>query len=284
MPTILLPLDLSIRADRALRRASLLAKASNARLHLLHVVENLPSADPIAVGGALPPTIGQLHDQLSRIADCVAAFDAIECDSRVVLGDPIEQIVLAAVEVGASLIVTGPYKRRLKDIIVPSTAEAVAARAHAPVLIANVLPAGSYHRILIPTGLDEASAMIARTVGDVPLGGPHELFMVYIREPLSTLMFSSTHDRDDYLREELRTAETELWNFHEAQGLTERVQRRVRLNRSTIGYEIEAGAAELGCNLIAVASSQKSFLEKLLAGSVAETIVREVATDIIVFP
>ena len=278
MPTILVPIDLSIRSDRALRRASILAKASGSDLRLLHVLE--PPVD----GGASPVAIGQARQRLSQIAIAITEFDGVACESQVAAGEPVEQIALAAEDSGTSLVVTGPHKLRFKDFMFGPTAESLAKRISAPVLIANALPNGRYDRILIPTGLDSASAQIIRSIADLPLGGSHELFTVYIHEPLSTLMFDNQQDREDYRRVELKSADTALCDFLEESQLTDRVQRQVRLNRTTVGSEIEECASELGCDLIAIGSSQKPFFEKMVVGSVAEAVVREVDADIIIFP
>ena len=278
MPTILVPIDLSIRSDRALRRASILAKESGADIRLLHVLGE-PAADGTASGA-----IDKVRQRLSQVASSITAFDGVTCDSRVVSGEPIEQIALAAEESQAALIVTAPHRQRLMDLITSPTAEILAKRSSAPVLIANTLPAGGYRRILVPTGLDSASAQIMQTIANLALGGSHELYTVYIREPLSTLMFDSSEDRANHLREELKGADEDLRTFLEENRLTDRVRRQVRLNRSTVGLEVEECASELGCDAIAIASSQKPFFEKMVMGSVAEAVVREVDTDIIIFP
>lgn len=284
MPAILLPIDLSVRSDRAIRRATILARASGAGLHLLHVVPEAIEPGQVQAGVAPPPTVGELQGRLIRIAEAIVRLDGVECSSRLAIGDPIEQITLAAEDLAVSLIVTGPHKPRLRNLIGRATVEKLCERCPVPVLIANALPAGGYLRILAPTGLDALSAQVLRQIGSLPLGGPHELFTVYIREPAPGLRFDSRPDRDDHRREALEAAHTELSAFLEANELMGEVRPHVRLNRSTLGHEIEGCAAELGCDLIAIGSSQKPFLEKLLVGSVAEAVVREVDADILVFP
>ena len=56
------------------------------------------------------------------------------------------------------------------------------------------------------------------------------------------------------------------------------------MNRSTAGREIEDAAAEIGCDAVAISSSQKPLFEKMIVGSVAEAVVREVDSDIVIFP
>ena len=283
MRTILLPIDFSIRSDRALRRASILAKTSGSKLRLLHVVEGRVVDDQL-VAGPRPPTTGQVRERLAGIADAIGEIDGIKCESHVMSGDAVEQIAIAAKQSDTSLIVCGPHRRRLSDLITSSTAEAVAKRSKVPVLIANALPEGGYNRILVSTGLDAASAQILLTINDLPTGGPHELLAVHIREPLSTLMFDSSQQREAYLCNELESAKQDLSDFLKRYRLGGHAQPHARLNRSTIGLEIEESAAELRCDVIAIASSQKDFLEKLVAGSVGEAVVRDVNLDVLIFP
>ncbi len=278
MPTILVAIDFSIGSDRALRRATILARESGASLHLLHVEE-------AATAEVRRESAAAAYGRLARIARAIAEFDGIVCDSEVVAGDAAEEIAVAAGKLGASLIVTGPHEPRFfLDLISRPTAEALAKRSGVPVLMANTLPALGYNRILVPTGLDRASVQIVESIAASPLRRAPDVFMLYLREPVSALRLNSSEDRDDYLRQELTAARNELRAFIEEHRLTGRVRWEARLNQSTTGREIEDAASEFGCDAVAISSSQKPFLEKLVVGSVAEAVVREVDSDIVIFP
>lgn len=279
MPTILVAVDLSIASDRALRRATILARQCGASLRLIHVIE-----DPAMVE-APRRSATEVRGSLAQIAAAIAELDGIACDSEVVAGDPAEEIAVAATKLEASLIVTGaPKPRPLLDLIARPTAEALAKRSGAPVLVANRLPAMGYERILVATGLDEPSARIVESIAASPLRQAPEIFMVNLREPVSSLRFNSVEDRDEYMRQERAAAETALRAFVEEHGLAGRVHWEVRFNESTAGREIEDAASDFGCDVIAISSSQKPFLERLVVGSVAEAVVREASSDIAIFP
>ena len=279
MPTILAAIDLSLGSDRVLRRATILARESGSSMRLLHVLEE-PNVD-----AASSRTASEASHLLGRIANAISEFDGIACDSQVVFGNAAEQIAIAAEQARASLVVTGPHKQRhLLDLISGPTAEALAMNSSVPVLMANKLPALGYSRILIPTGLDPASVQIVESIAACPLRRVPQLFMVYILESVSSLRFGSTQDREEYLREEHQSGQSALRDFLAENQLADRVRGQVRLNRSTTGREIEDAAVELGCDIVAISYSQKPLLEKLIAGSVAQAVVREVDSDIAIFP
>lgn len=279
MPTILVAVDLSIGSDRALRRATILARESGASLRLLHVHEEQTT------GEVHRQSVAAARGDLVRVARAIAELDGIACDSEVVAGNPAEEIAIAAEKLGADLIVTGPHEPRFfLDLIARPTAEALAKRSGVPVLMANKLPTLGYHRILVPTGLDLASAQVVECVAASPLRRSPAVLMLYLREPVSSLRFNSTEDSDEYVRAELAAAQNALRTFIEDNRLADRVQWEVRLSRSTAGRTIEDVASEFGCDAVAIASSQKPFLEKLVVGSVAEAVVREADCDIVIFP
>ena len=84
MPTILVAVDLSIGSDRALRRATILARESGASLRLLHVHEEQTR------GEVHRQSVAAARGDLVRVARAIAELDGIACDSEVVAGNPAE--------------------------------------------------------------------------------------------------------------------------------------------------------------------------------------------------
>jgi len=138
---IVVPVDFSRHADRAIEYALTLAKPLGACVELLHVVE-----DPFASGGwgsevYVPDIEGlrqkALEDATARLEACRSAIPAGEVPivATVRMGHVAQTIVDYAKAVQADLIVMGTHGRTgLAHFIIGSVAERVVRLAPCPVL------------------------------------------------------------------------------------------------------------------------------------------------------
>lgn len=132
--TIVFPTDFSTASDSALHHAELLAKASGARLLIVHVEE-----PPLAYGG------GELYyglpepdsERIRSMLEGVRPSDpAVPFEHKLTMGDPASEVVRIAAEVGAELIVLGTHGRTgLTRLLMGSVAELIVRRASCPVLV-----------------------------------------------------------------------------------------------------------------------------------------------------
>lgn len=99
MKTILVATDFSARSDRALRRATLLARQSGATLSLIHVVDD-DQARRIIDSERSAAT-----ELLSEQAATLTKIDGVPCDARVIVADPFAGIIRAAEESAPDLLV-----------------------------------------------------------------------------------------------------------------------------------------------------------------------------------
>ncbi|UYV38299.1 universal stress protein [Rhodobacteraceae bacterium D3-12] len=153
MKMIMVATDFSERSDRALRRATLLARQFEAKLHLVHVVDD---DQPKRV-------VDTEHDQASKLlrqlAETIRNVDGVSCDIRVMLASPFAGIVRAAKELGPDLLVMGPHRRQvLSDVFIGTTVERTIRSVACPVLMVNATPAGRYKCVLQTTDLSEGPA------------------------------------------------------------------------------------------------------------------------------
>jgi nucleotide-binding universal stress UspA family protein len=141
--SILLPTDFSECARHAVPVAAEFARLLGARVVCLHVVE--PVVQP-AVGWtplAEPLPSAELGEQLEETAarDLPAfsrseEFEGLEVEDVIARGEPAAEIVRAAEERGAGLIVISSHGRTgLGRILFGSTAESVVRHARCPVLV-----------------------------------------------------------------------------------------------------------------------------------------------------
>jgi nucleotide-binding universal stress UspA family protein len=125
--TILHPTDLSEHSGPAFRLASGLARDHGARLILLHVSPTTPfrSEAPPASRDAL----------LEKLDELAALAPQVPVEVRLKEGDAVAEILAAAQETDASLIVMGTHGRTgLARLLLGSVAEQIVRLASCPVL------------------------------------------------------------------------------------------------------------------------------------------------------
>jgi universal stress protein A len=141
MPThhLLVPIDFSTYAERALDYAIRLARTLNARLTVLHVIQPVPMAG-VDMGVALPETYlqeleeavqGSMEDALARVTAAGLTGERV-----VLYGVPFQEIVETAKARQVDLIVMGTHGRTgLMYVLLGSVAEKVVRLAPCSALV-----------------------------------------------------------------------------------------------------------------------------------------------------
>ncbi|ADZ70984.1 universal stress protein [Polymorphum gilvum] len=282
MKTILVATDFSERSDRALRRATLLARQTGAALTLVHAVDDDQPARLVAA--ARDAAILQLRDQGATLRD----VDGLACETRVTLGAPFEATLRTADEMRPDLLVIGPHRRQaLWDVFVGTTAERIIRASRVPVLMVNAPPLVAYRHALFATDLSEGSRQALETLLGLGLIEAVRLSIYHAyHAPALRLAMGHTlgkEGREDYLKEAEKDAARRLADF--LGGLdVGRASRVVRLETSTAAAEIVAAAKELAADLVVVSTSGRTGLAKAVLGSVAEEVLRTADRDILAVP
>ena len=138
-PKILLPSDFSDCSAEAARAARRLAEHFGSRLLVLHVLDEPAALDPMFRGEVPLEMLRERMEQYARdamgrfLAEQFGGYAAVE--TRVASGVPYREILRAARETGADLIVIGTHGRTgVEHVIFGSTAEKVVRMAPCPVL------------------------------------------------------------------------------------------------------------------------------------------------------
>jgi universal stress protein A len=134
---ILVAVDFSEHAERALARASELARQSGADLALIHVVEYVPLIDP-SFGPVMPFDADLTEEMLGiarkRLAELGEKAGIPESRRWVEMGSPKAEIVRIANEQKVDLIVVGSHGRHGVALLLGSTATGVLHHAECDVL------------------------------------------------------------------------------------------------------------------------------------------------------
>ena len=137
---ILVPVDFSSQSEEAVRYAASLARMANARVEMVHVVQD-PFMAMVSSPEAYIPDVTELLNSLTERATSlleqlkVKELTGVSTESIVLHGEPSRRIVDYAVDWGADLIVMGTHGRTgLSHVVLGSVAERVVRHAQCPVL------------------------------------------------------------------------------------------------------------------------------------------------------
>lgn len=136
---ILVAIDLSEESQQVLDRAALLAKANQARLSLVHVIEPLT----FAYGGDIPVDLSEIQAQLQKqattqLAAMAATLNVAAADQHILVGQPVNEVHELAKETATDLIVVGSHGRKGFALLLGSTANGVLHGASCDVLAVRV--------------------------------------------------------------------------------------------------------------------------------------------------
>lgn len=174
--SLLAATDFSIDGNNAVRRAALLAHEHGAYLKIAHVLE--PAVCKL-VRDWFTPAIGadleaaQARETLRCLAMEIAGRYDVEVAVEVMVGDPLENLLLASQEF--DLLVLGRRgHRRFPRLIVGRTVDRATRLRRGPVLVVKTPAEGPYRQVLVPVDFtvssDAALGLAARVAC---IGGLH---------------------------------------------------------------------------------------------------------------
>lgn len=134
---ILAPVDFSAHAERSVKRAAALARENNARLTLLHVVENIVLYDDF-YDPVMPLTIeyedSMVEAAAQRLSDWTRELEIGSPQLEVLLGSASSTILSYAEAQDVDLIVMGSHGRKGLGRLLGSTTHSVLNRARCEIL------------------------------------------------------------------------------------------------------------------------------------------------------
>lgn len=276
MKTILVATDLSVRSDRAIERAMVLAKYHQADLHVAHIVDE-----------ALPDSI-TLHqkevaeDKIRNHVISLAANDVPSIKIDVKIDNSSEGIIRHARNIQADLIILGVHDSAREDFFRGTTSERIIRMSEFPVLVVKEHSAADYQRIAIAVDFSiHSRRAIEFTLAMAPKA---EIYLIHAYQiPFAGLMYGSdTHSqvREEEQKRMEHMISREMETFFRAMGVNPTdLQKKQILKcgevRQVIGQEVD----RLKPDLIALGTHGRTGIAHAFLGSVAEDILGKPPCD-----
>lgn len=282
MKKILVATDFSARSDRAIRRATLLAREFGASVTLVHVVDDDQPAQLVESEREIAENI--LAEQCSSLRE----IDGLECEFLVEPGDPFEGIAAAAERLSPDLLVIGSHRRQaLRDLFVGTTAERTVRNQGRPVAMANSVPAGPWRHVLVGVDFSDNAAAALDAVEALGIGGKATVTAMHVFDaPGTALVAHSAMTRDEasvYVDGERKLAEKELAAFLERTGHTPD-NAVVRFNATSVGTVLAETARELSADLVVVGTGVRPGIARMMLGSATDEVFRVCEKDVLAVP
>ncbi|HWV55104.1 universal stress protein [Pseudorhodoplanes sp.] len=277
--SILLATDLSSRCDRALDRAVALSEQWQAKLVIMHVLEEVATWGPDAVLPSWkrpPDPVGLAHKRL--VEDIGEAADA----ATLVIeeGDPSEAIQRTAEARGCDLVVTGvardePFGR----FVLGTTVDRLLRNSDLPVLIVKNRARRPYRNVLIATDFSEASRHALEAAHRYFPEQPLTIFHAY-DPPMSGLV----PDQASYRREYRKVAEQDYETFLKGTPSGEAIRKHARplIEFGVPDQLLRDCVRDLNIDLVVLGTKGLNAIFEAFLGSVSKQIMAEIPCDALV--
>lgn len=268
--------DLSARSDRAVERAVQLLKGRDARLTVVHVIDN-----------ELPAAISEVQEKYARkyIADHVADLTGkgeAAVEIQVLFGKPYAEILGAAEKLQADMIVLGLHREdALKDMFLGTTAERTMRGSRVPVLLVRDRPRDGYARILVGIDFSQCSRVALRTTLELFPRSPLSLVHAF-DVPFRGFLHGSGTKR--MVRDEHETTFKALVD-QEVAAVTDRQAGGAEIERildeGTAAEVLGRQVKRLQPDLLVLGTHGRTGVAHAFFGSVAETFLRSPPCDVL---
>jgi nucleotide-binding universal stress UspA family protein len=292
MTTLLVPLDGSELATRALPYAAALARRTRGRVLLVHV-------GPVTTlyEGQRRTTIAASSDVQSLLADAAEWLrtQGVDSDSAVVDGEVPPNILRVAREQGADVVVMSTHGRGgLGRVLYGSVADRVVREAALPVMLVPAAtevawPDEGPLRILLPLDGSDPAERALGPLGELAGAMGAELVLLRVVEPARPAVqragFPPTYA--------VPTAPDPEPELEAARAYLEDVAARLRGKAPVVGVRAEVGspattiaalARAEAAHLIAMATHGRGGLTRLVMGNVATGTLQHATTPVLLFP
>jgi len=283
--TVVAATDFSFSAHRAARRAGLLARAHDAELNLLHVLDG-SSAKALLLGTDGPGLARSLRLEAERALDSLAE-DVLAgggtVSGRLLREGKVMDEVLAAAAT-SDLLVLGPRGvNPVRDFFLGSTAERIARTIERPMLVVKQDPQIPYEHVLVPVDFSACSAAALRFAARLVPGATLHVLHALDGSLKGTLRGAGATDESitAYLGALQREADASMDTL--VAGLHGRTVTRTVQSGDARALIVERAVASRSA-LIVMGKQGRSWLSEHVLGSVTRLVLERADCDVVVVP
>ena len=262
-------------SDQTVQAAVSVAKTFNSEIILLHVIPEV-SGFPTAVGNLKK----KVRERLQNLQSDIEKADVRVTETTMLSGVPFDQIVRHADQHDANVIIMGAGEKSGDDPFrLGITAEKVLRKASKPVWVVKPDATMQISNILCPVDFSEPSARALTNAIRLARSFQAKLTVLHAIQPLTVILrLSQVGDMDEanYVRERHSQFELFLKNFD-----FHNVDWNREIRPGQPHQEILAMANETRADLLVMGSVGRSGLSRILMGSVASKVVRQMPCSVI---
>ncbi|MBC5784600.1 universal stress protein [Ramlibacter sp. USB13] len=282
--------DLSAPARHAVERAALVARATGARLDLVHVAAYSRVDELRRLVAGLPEDVAsRMREQTQMLVDALAAVvrerHGVEAATHVATGPLLQAIDAAAAAVDADLLVLGARgSSMLRHLVLGSTAARLIDVCTRPLLVVKRPAVAEYRCVLVPVDFSEASLPALRLARAVAPRARLVPMHAYEAPFEGKLRVASVEERylEEYREQARVEAEAKMASLCDEAGLREGTYPMVV--HGSAPERILALEDDEDCDLVVMGRQGQSRVEDLLLGSVSRRVLAEAEADVLVLP
>lgn len=273
--------------EAVLVRAAEIARAHEARLTVVHVIDDVSALD------LAPADTSLIQHQLRLIAEenVEAALASVEIDAagievRIEVGVPSLRLIELAEEISPGLVVMRAHHGdSILEKIIGSTTDRVIRAAGVPVLVVKRPVTRAYQRAVVAIELsDDAAADVAFVAALLPLAGLHLIHAVQIPPQFEVAMLRAGSGRADFAAHRaalMHKAKVSLRAM--SKGLAHRpIRTTTRVVVGDPATSLLRATWSPRVDLMALAPGSEGKIRRALLGSVTQRVLRSAACDVLV--
>lgn len=280
MKNLLIATDLSARSDRAVECAVSLARQHNARLTIVHVIDE-----------EMPSSMAQVHqnaanESIQAHIDTLLDGDDSHVTVKIVVGRPYRDILEVSEDFEADLIVLGLHRKdAFKDMFRGTTAERVIRAGKFPVLLVSDRPSGAYRRIMVGVDFSIYSRRAVEFAVRFAPDGQFELVHAY-DVPFKGFLYSPETQKEVIKQHEIqfkKMIDEEMATFLSSLKPNAPKLERV-MQEGTVRDVIHGQVERIKPDLLVIGTHGRTGVAHAFLGSVAEDLLRNPPCDVLAVP
>ena len=283
--TLIVPLDMSSTAERALPLAHKLARQLSANVVLISVIDVSPDLDDFVSTKEFKEDVVRLQRDLSQYLDERATgFDDVAVETVIRMGSAVDEISLLADGFDdAALVISSHGRSGIKRHLIGSVAMRLIHQVDCPVFVLTArsaeAPAAQHvHKVLVPLDGSKLSETALDMVSAMYTSEETSLHVVRVTEvgawrsmPFAALDYygddhfyqAARQAVEQYLQDTRSRLQASGWNVD------------IETCSGLVADEIHRAAADSGSSVIAMATHGRPGLNRLIMGSEAERVLRD---------